>query len=272
MNKLSLLAVFAHPDDESFGTGGTLARYVSEGISVVLVCATRGEVGEINDPVLATPETLGQVRENELRCALDVLGVSKLRFLDYIDGQLAAVDSDEAEGKVVRAIREFRPEVVFTFGPDGVYGHPDHVAISRLATAAFDSAAEPSRFPEQIAEGLSAHQARKLYYRAVSRQEFQRVLREASRAGIEVGLGDIDLDNFGVDERRITTRIDTDAFFEVKMRATRCHATQIQPNSPWQKLPTDQLRAFSRYETFTLARSLVGMPEGIEDDLFRGLR
>ncbi|MCL5961076.1 MAG: PIG-L family deacetylase [Chloroflexi bacterium] len=141
---------------------------------MALVCATRGEVGEIYEPSLATRETLAQVRENELRCALGTLGVSTLKFLDYIDGQLAAVDFEEAQAKVVRAIRELRPDVIFTFGPDGVYGLPDHVAISHLTTAALDSAADPTRFADQIAAGLQPYQAKKLYYRAVSQQQFQR--------------------------------------------------------------------------------------------------
>lgn len=272
MDRLSLLAVFAHPDDETFGTGGTLAKYVAEGVSVALVCATRGEAGEIYAPSLATRDTLAQVRENELRCALDILGVPTLRFLDYVDGQLSSADFQEAEGRVVRAIRELRPDVIFTFGPDGVYGHPDHIAISRLTTAAFDSAADPTRFPDHLAQGLKPHQAKKLYYRAVSRQQFRKMLRDAASAGADISLGEIDLDNFGVDESVITTRIDTDAYLGVKLRAIECHATQIQPNSPWRKATAQQLRDFMRYETYTLARSLVSVPAGIEDDLFAGIR
>jgi LmbE family N-acetylglucosaminyl deacetylase len=148
--KLTLMAVFAHPDDESFGIGGTLARYGADpDVRVVLVCATRGEAGEISDPELATPERLGDVRERELRCACQVLEIDALHLLGYRDSgmagtpenrdprSLAMADADKVVGKVVAHIRLERPDVVVTFDEMGGYGHPDHIAIHHHAAAAF---------------------------------------------------------------------------------------------------------------------------------------
>src|SRR5262245_28885954 len=157
MMTATLLAVFAHPDDEAFGVGGTMTRYSEQGVRTVLVCATRGEVGEISDPALATPETLGEVREQELRCACDALRIKDLIFLDYRDSgmkgtpendderSLYRADPLEAIGKLVKIIREVKPQVVITFEPYGGYGHPDHIAISKHTTAAFGAAADPDQ-------------------------------------------------------------------------------------------------------------------------------
>jgi LmbE family N-acetylglucosaminyl deacetylase len=144
------MAVFAHPDDESFGIGGTLARYSADpGVQVVLVCATRGEAGEISDPSLGTKDRLAEVREAELRCAVTALGIDELLLLDYRDSGMAGTpenlhpqslnmaDFDEVVGKIVYQIRRLRPDVIITFDPTGGYGHPDHVAIHYHTRAAF---------------------------------------------------------------------------------------------------------------------------------------
>lgn len=132
----SLLLCLAHPDDESFGSGGMMAMYATQGVNVSLVCATRGEVGEISDPTLATPDTLSQVREAELRCACETLGVNEPIFLGYRDSGMAGTDDNHhsdafanapAEAVVphlVEIIRRLRPQVVVTFDPSGGYGHP----------------------------------------------------------------------------------------------------------------------------------------------------
>jgi LmbE family N-acetylglucosaminyl deacetylase len=119
------MAVFAHPDDEAFGTGGTLSKYAAEGCDVTLVTATRGEAGEIAEPELATSADLPLVREQELRSACEIYGIHPPRFLDYADGLLPIVHQGQAVGKVVQLIRELKPQVVITFGPDGIYGHYD---------------------------------------------------------------------------------------------------------------------------------------------------
>ena len=146
---LTLLTVFAHPDDESFSCGGTLARYASQGVRVASVCATRGEVGMISDPSLATRETLGQVREEELREASRVMGIAELHFLGYLDSgmegtaenqdprSLAQADPQAVIGALVQQIRRLRPQVVITFDREGIYGHPDHKAVHKYTTEAF---------------------------------------------------------------------------------------------------------------------------------------
>lgn len=271
IKQLSLLAVYAHPDDESFGTGGTLAKYAAAGVNVSLVTATRGEAGEINEPSLATPDRLGEVRENELRCACDVLRVRYLRFLDCLDGQLDRCDRSQVLGKIVLAIRELRPQVVITFGPEGVYGHPDHVAISGLATDAFNLAGDPKEYPEQLVDGVKEFSPQKLYYRTVPREQFRRMLESAAQAGIKIDFGEIDLERFGSDESEVTTIIDALDYVDLKSRAIECHRTQIQPNNPYRKLPPEKWREFARYEHFRLAISKVGQPAGIETDLFAGI-
>ncbi len=191
----SLLAVFAHPDDEAFGTGGTLARYASEGVATTLVCATRGEAGEIAEGTGATPETLGAVRENELRCAAETMGVRELLFLGYRDSGMAGTPenqhpeafinapAEEAVGQLVAIIRRVRPEIVVTFEPNGGYGHPDHIAIHRHTVAAFHSAADPAWSPE-LGEPW---QAARLYYTAIPRSFFRRMIDEMKALGMDEG-------------------------------------------------------------------------------------
>ena len=132
---LKLLAVFAHPDDESFAVGGTLAKYASQGIEVVIVSATRGEAGI---PGLTAAKAAAR-RESELRTAAAKLGASEVRFMGNRDGTLREVNSDEAVARLVALLREARPQVIVSFGPDGISGHPDHITVSHWVTAAFDA-------------------------------------------------------------------------------------------------------------------------------------
>ncbi len=159
-----MLAVFAHPDDETFCAGGTLAKYVAEGWEAMAVTATRGQAGQIRDPLIATRRTLGQVREREFYAACERLGVQHAGVLDYMDGALQDADMRELTGAVVQIMRAFRPDVVITFGPDGAYGHPDHVAIGAATTLAFEQAGSRRHFPEQIAAGRRPHQPAQLYH------------------------------------------------------------------------------------------------------------
>src|SRR5215472_5431470 len=161
---MRILGVFAHPDDESFCAGGTLASYVASGAEVMVVSATHGEAGQIRSAGVATRHTLGQVREQELSLACQRLGVQHAVCLDYGDGRLQEVDQDVLIGELVEIIRSFRPEVVITFGPDGGYGHPDHIAISAATTAACVRSGDSHQFPEQIAAGLAPHRPEQLYH------------------------------------------------------------------------------------------------------------
>jgi LmbE family N-acetylglucosaminyl deacetylase len=268
---LSLMAIFAHPDDESLGNGGTLARYSEQGVRSYLVCATRGEAGEISDPALATPDNLGQVREQELRMACSILGISDLRFLDYVDGTLGGIDQAEGIGKMVRIIRELRPQVIFTFGPDGVYGHPDHVAVSQMATAAYHLAGDPSAYPEQIGQGLEPWSPQKLYYVAPTREHFQHMGELAAEMLPHNSWDARDWDSFGVPEETVTTSIDVGHYVDTKIAAIAAHQTQIAENHPYSLLPRETLREFFREECYVLADSRVGWPSGVEDDLFENV-
>jgi LmbE family N-acetylglucosaminyl deacetylase len=159
-----LLGVFAHPDDETFCASGTFARYAKDGAEVMVVSATRGEAGQIRDARVGTRRTIAAVRETELRLACERLGVAHVRCWDYLDGALAEADFPGLVGQVVQLIREFQPQVVVSFGPDGGYGHPDHVTISAAATAACRQAGDPASYPGQLAAGRAPHQPDRLYH------------------------------------------------------------------------------------------------------------
>ena len=159
-----ILGVFAHPDDESFCAGGTFASYAASGAEVMVVSATRGEAGQIRSAGAATRRTLARVREQELQRACQRLGVQHAACLDYADGTLKDVDQEGPIRDVVEMIRAFRPDVVITFGPDGGYGHPDHIAISAVTTVACMRSGDSRQFPEHIAAGLAPHQPGHLYH------------------------------------------------------------------------------------------------------------
>ena len=159
-----LLGVFAHPDDETFCAGGTFARYAKDGTEIMVVSATRGQAGQIRDARVATRNTIAAVREAELRLACGRLGVAHVQCWDHDDGVLAEVGFRGLIGQVVGVIREFRPQVVVSFGPDGGYGHPDHMAISAAATAACRLAGDPASYMDQLAAGLTPYQPERLYH------------------------------------------------------------------------------------------------------------
>jgi LmbE family N-acetylglucosaminyl deacetylase len=266
-NRLRLLAVFAHPDDESLAMGGTLARYAHAGVEVSLVCATRGEWGLISDPALATRENIAEVREDELRAACQVLGISQLHFLDCPDSDVNHTDWPEVEEKIVRHIRTLRPDVIVTFGPDGLYGHPDHIAVSTLTTDAFRSAGDPSRCIEQLKQGLQTHRASKLYY-----AQFPQTLAAELIASLSVEhdapqIWGFDADSFGVPDELITTRIDVGGQVLNKLQALRCHRTQLEADNVFALIDDHTARCFLSQEYFRLVE-----PEPrfgiIEDDLF----
>jgi LmbE family N-acetylglucosaminyl deacetylase len=143
-SKLKLMAVLAHPDDESLGLGGVLAKYSSQNIDIFLVTATRGQRGRYGDlPQKPSLEEIGRMREKELRAAAIKLGVRDVELLDYVDGDLDQADPKIVIAEIVRSIRKHKPDIIVTFGPEGVYGHPDHIAISQFATAAAVASADP---------------------------------------------------------------------------------------------------------------------------------
>ncbi len=271
---LGLMGIFAHPDDESFGLAGTMARATRTGHPVAIVCATRGEEGQIADPALATPETLGQVREHELRNACAAVGVHDVTFLDYIDGHLAEAPAEEVVAKIVAQVRRFRPAVVATFDPKGGYGHVDHMAIHRLTLAGVQKAADILYHPELGAP----HRVRKVYYTAIPREGLMQMVEAARAQGRDfVPGGDeatIPVEEMGVPMADITTIITLDDDeFAAKQRAMRAHATQMPPDNPFVSSPPEQLRQMMGTEYLQL------VPPPISDgdfpvperDIFEGL-
>jgi N-acetyl-1-D-myo-inositol-2-amino-2-deoxy-alpha-D-glucopyranoside deacetylase len=261
-----LLAIFAHPDDETFGVGGTMARYADNGVPVTMVCATRGEVGEIAKGSPATPETLGQFREQELRDAMAILGVTDVRFLDYRDSGMKGTDdnknprafmnapADAVVPGLVRVIRERRPDVVVTWDESGGYGHPDHVATHHHATAAFRAAADASRYPQAGEPWAQAS----LFYTSIPMEEFGRVMEEMRKRGIAVP-------DFGEDEEiaslpRLDANcvIDVSDVFDRKIRAMLAHSSQITPDDAFMSMPEDIQRSFFGREFFHRAHPPVG--------------
>lgn len=275
-----LLAVLAHPDDETFGPGGTLALYSGRGVAVHLLCATRGEVGQAPADLLQGYASLGDLRESELRCAAAHLGLASVSFLGFRDSgmpgspdnhhpqALAAAPVDAVAGKIVRAMRQFRPQVVVTFDPLGGYRHPDHISVQRATLAAFHAAGDPARYPD----GLPAFQPEKLYYHTFPRRPLRLLLsllrllgRDPARWGVNK---DIDLTAIAAQEFPIHARIDVRSVMAAKMEASACHASQGGRSGG--RLTRWMSRLIGGRETFMRAHPPA--PATLrESDLFEGL-
>lgn len=275
-----LLAFHAHPDDESISSGGTLASLAAAGISVTVVTATRGEVGEIHNRSDADEvrPRLGEIREAELGAALDVLGVGPPVFLGYRDsGMMGTADNEhpdafwtadffDAVGRLVVMIRERRPDVVTAYDPFGGYGHPDHIQVHRVGTAAYWAAADVGRYP--AATFGAPWTPSKLYWTTWSRDRMIKVRREMS--------GDLGADAEAVEpaagslDGHITTTVDIDPWFDQKHRALLCHDTQFAADSWVRTLEPGALRLVIGFEALTLVHSAVQC-DPADPDLFAGI-
>ncbi len=264
-----LLAILAHPDDESMGIGGTLAKYAAEGVDTFLVCATRGERGwwesEGPNPGL---EGVAKVRTQELENAGNVLGLKEIHFLGYIDGDLDQADPKEAIAKIVTHIRRIQPQVVVTFAHDGSYGHPDHVAISQFTTAAVVCAADGSY---RDSWNQSPHRVSKLYY-FVDSEEIAELFMKYLGA-IEFPVDDLVRGEAPWKDWMITTRIDLSSWWKPAWDAIRCHKSQLPSLGPLLALSEDEIRQLMTLQgTFYRAMSTVNGGRKRETDLFEGLR
>ncbi len=275
-----LLAVMAHPDDESFGPGGTLAYYARQGIQVHLLCATRGEVGQVDPDMLHGFASLGELRENELRCAASILGLASVEFLGYRDSgmpgspdnrhpqALAAAPVEAVAAKIVSAIRRRRPQIVLTFDPIGGYQHPDHIASHLATVRAFQAAGDPQQFPD----GQPPHAPQKLYYHTFSRRALRvlvalmRVLgKDPRRWGKN---GDIDLAAIAAVEFPVHASIDVRSVAAAKLQASACHASQ--GGSGGGRVGRWMSRLLAGRETFMRAHPPA--PQHLrEHDLFEGI-
>ncbi|MDX1646975.1 MAG: PIG-L family deacetylase [Longimicrobiales bacterium] len=261
---LTLLAVFAHPDDESLGVGGTLARYAAEGVDVELVCATRGEKGRYFDNTdRPSDEEVGRTREEELRCAADVLGIRRVSFLDYVDGELGSADPTEAVHRIVEHIHRVRPQVVVTFDPFGVYGHPDHVAISQLTVSAVVAAASPDSGPRP-------HAVSKVYYSLLDAERARIHQQHFKSLGMEVD--GVEREVVEWPKWSITTRISCEDRWRETWSAVRCHRTQMAIFGHLEELDEAEHRALWGTQSFYRVMSRVNGGRALETDLFAGLR
>jgi len=266
-SSLKLLGIFAHPDDESLTCGGTFVRYASEGVETSLIVATRGERGWFGDQSDNPGElTLGAMREKELCNAGKELGVTRIDFLDYLDGDVDQANETEIIAKLVRLLRQIRPHVVITFGPDGLYGHPDHIAISQFTTAALLCAAD-QQYP--YARDLPPHRVLKLYYRIASAAWFTRYMPI---------FGDLVMQIDGQERRAypwsnwtMTTRVDARAHWYAAWRAVLCHQTQIQHPGRLHQLSEQDHRYLWGTQEYYRAFSLVNGGRKEEHDLFEGI-
>ncbi|WP_367132399.1 mycothiol conjugate amidase Mca [Saccharothrix sp. HUAS TT1] len=287
LEKLRLMAVHAHPDDESSKGAATMARYVAEGHEVMVVTCTGGEAGSILNPAMDRPdvlENIADVRRAEMARAAEILGV-RHRWLGFVDsglpegdplpplpeGCFALVPLEESTPPLVEVIREFRPHVIVTYDENGGYPHPDHIRCHEVSVAAFDAAGDPERYPE-LGEPW---QPLKLYYsHGFSRAKLvafhDALLAEGLESPYAEWLAGWDADKPDVIER-VTTRVECADFFPVRDEALKAHATQIDPESRWFAVPLEMQRSVWPTEEYELARSLVDSTVP-EDDLFAGVQ
>jgi LmbE family N-acetylglucosaminyl deacetylase len=266
------MCVLAHPDDESLGTGGTLAKYAAEGVATYVVTATRGERGRFHDgQPWPGPDIVGATRETELRAASAELGVREVTFLDYPDGALDTVNPALAIAKIVRHIRRIRPQVVITFAADGAYGHPDHIAVSQLTTASIVCAADPSFDAD---DGSSAgtdgpHRVDKLYFIAWSENKWSAY--QAALKKLVVKVDDEERQAVPWPRWAVTTVIDTTAVWQTVWRAVSAHKTQMGVYSRLAALSDEHQRSLWGSQEFYRVFSTVNGGRTQESDLFEGL-
>ena len=286
-DQLRLLAVHAHPDDESSKGAATMAKYVAEGVRVMVATCTGGERGSVLNPALDRPdvwERLPEIRREEMARAREVLGVEQ-EFLGFVDsglpegdplpplpdGCFALVPTEEAAAPLVELIRRFRPHVITTYDERGGYPHPDHIKTHEVSVHAFDAAGDPDRYPE-LGEPW---QPLKLYYHMGFTLPRTRALHEAILASGQESpyaewLEEWDEEEDGFPEPVITTQVDVAAWLGRRRDALIAHATQIDPNSFWFAIPDEVTAEIYPWEDYTLARSLVATTDH-ETDLFAGI-
>ena len=279
MSDMSVLGLFAHPDDEQM-MSGTFAQSAARGMRTGLICATRGEAGQIHPSVDATRENIGEVREAELRAAAVVCGIKDLWFLDYCDSgwfgtpdnedpsSFNKADHDEALGRIVAIVRQFKPTIMATFDRRGGYGHLDHLMIHKLATEAFMAAADPQLYPE----AGDPWQAARLYYATFSIEDMGQWREMLLQADPDSDILQLDFSEFGSNKDEITHHVDVREWLAVKLRSLRSHRTQMADVERWSVLPEEMVAQIQGMEHFILAAGIPA-PDGPEahKDLFAGL-
>ncbi len=277
------MAVHAHPDDESSKGAATTARYVAEGAEVLVVSCTGGERGDILNPQLKDDahilRDIIQVRRDEMKTAQEILGCEHV-WLGFVDSGLPEGDPlpplppgcfalepiEVTTEALVRVIRQFRPHVMTTYDERGGYPHPDHINCHVVSMSAFAAAGDPTAYPE----AGEPWQPLKIYYNhTFTRARLEAFHNALVERGLDSPYGDW-LKDWSRDERKISTRVPCGDYFDVRDRALMAHATQVDPDGPWFKVPLELQREVWGTEDYELALSYVPVPDE-EDDLFAGL-
>ena len=278
-----LLACFAHPDDEAFPIGGSLAAHSSRGVNIRLITATSGEEGEVRSPGLAIPDGLGSLRREELSCSVHTLGLQSHHVLGYRDSGMAGtsannlpeafinIPQEEIVEILVREIRTFRPQVVLTFEPGGLYGHPDHIAICKHATKAFHTSNDASIYPEQLIEGLEPFQPDRLYYSARPQGFRTSMALKLQAAGIDFPMPTIERANDGIDPDEIHLEVNVSDQLDQKMGSILCHKSQVAPNWPYNQVPRSVAADILGREHYIRAWPEFTNKETLTGDFFEGL-
>jgi len=297
-HRLTLMSVHAHPDDETIGTGGTMAKAVAEGRRVVLVTGTRGELGEIVVPEMDTPDNhrrLGEIRAGELEAAMAELGVTEWENLGYRDSGMMGdpgnrdprnywqANLDEAIGRLVWFVRKYQPDVMTTYNDFGGYGHPDHIRTHLVVVGAFERAGDATAYPEQLGDDVETWAPSKLYEQAFSRRQRESMnerMQALGRRSFWLPPEDATPEQLEqhaafiaratVPEESITTRIDISAQLDQKLAAIQRHVTQISSESPFMQMGVDGWREFWATEAYVLRETRIPA-SAPETDVFAGL-
>jgi mycothiol S-conjugate amidase len=285
-NALCVLSVHAHPDDEASKGSATIAKYHDEGVHTVLVCCTGGEAGDILNPAVDTPDVranLPAVRLDELRQSAEAIGYDALHMLGYHDSGMPDTDVnaradnfanaplDEAVGRLVRIIREERPQVILTYAEDReFYPHPDHIRVHEISVPAFDAAGDPNAYPD----AGPSWQPLKMYNMGFSRRRVLAMHEEFLRRGEESPYTQWFERGFPDRDMGYTTFVDVGDWLHRRRAALLAHRTQVDPEGHWMRLPDDAIREVFPWDEYVLAHSRVGTlpPADTEDDLFDGVR
>ena len=278
-NKFGILAVHAHPDDESISTGGILAKYSEQGFRTALVYGTRGEAGDILNPQFVSPEqglNITEIRAIELEAAVKVLAVDSVHYLGYRDSGMAGspenhhpqafarADIGKATTRLVEIIRRVRPQVIVTYNEKGTYLHPDHIMANRVTVRAFQASADPQF---EIDKALIPWQPSKLYYTAIPLERIRKMYRIAREQGEDPGF---DPDVLGTREEKISATVDVRKYLAQKLEALNCHQSQLNPNSLFRRMSEEFREEVMGYEHFQCVYGC--RTNGIrETDLFEDL-
>ncbi|MCY9787689.1 mycothiol conjugate amidase Mca [Nocardiopsis sp. EMB25] len=283
--RLRLMAVHAHPDDESSKGAATMARYVEEGVDVLVVTMTGGERGDILNPAMERPEireNIAQVRREEMERAREILGVRQ-EFAGFVDsglpegdplpplpeGSFATLPVEEAAEPLVASIRRFRPHVILTYDENGGYPHPDHIMTHKVSMRAFDTAGDPDAYP---GSGDPWQPLKLYYFVSFPPERFDALAKVLAERGLENPFAEW-VDRIKEQDRprwEITTQVGVSEYFEVADEALKAHATQVDPNGFWFAVPNEVRVEAWPTEDYHLVRSLVDT-EVPETDLFAGV-